>query len=95
MSEFQVTPEDLANASGAVTKPAGDLGTALRAINGAAALAAGTPVAGAYDALVTTASTDVVTLQTAVDDLARALSTAAHNYQNAESANTTSFGRIR
>ena len=95
MSEFQVTPEDLANASGAVTKPAADLATALRAVNGAAALASGTPVAGAYDALVSTASTDVATLQIAVDDLSHALSRAAQNYQHAESANTTSFGRIR
>ncbi len=95
MSEFDVTPEDLANASGAVTKPAADLATALKAINNAAALAAGTPVAGAYDGLVSTASTDVATLQTAVDDLAHALKAAAQNYQNAESTNTLGFGRIR
>lgn len=95
MSSIQVTPEDLANASGAVTRPAADLARAAQAVNGSFALAQGTPAAGAYDALVSAASADVATLQTAVDDLSHALSRAAQNYQDTETTNTTGLQRIR
>jgi hypothetical protein len=95
MSEFQVTPEDLANASGAVTRPAGDLAKALQAVRGASADATGTPAAGALDGLVAAAGNDVATLQTAVEDLARALSRASQNYQHTETTNATPYGRIR
>lgn len=87
MSTFGVTPLELANAGTAVARGHGELAAAGPAVRATAGAAAGTPAAAACDALVDHATTMLTGLQTAVEDLSRALGKAAGNYQQAESTN--------
>jgi hypothetical protein len=80
MTTFRVQTEELLVAATAVTRTTADLGSAEAAVNGTSGAAAGTPAAGAYDALLGDANTTIKSLQTAVDGLSRALNTSATNY---------------
>jgi hypothetical protein len=88
---FQVTPEELASAGGAVGRCSADLSGAQSMVSGSAGAAAGTPAAGACDALVADADGKLGNLRTAVEDLARALGQASSNYARTEQAITACY----
>jgi hypothetical protein len=91
MSQFQVTPEEVAAAGSAVGRSGTDLDGAASAVRSTAGAAAGTPVEGVYDSLLSRAGHVTETLRTAVEDLSRALGQAAANYTRTEESNTACF----
>lgn len=84
MSYFQVTPEELAAAGGAVGRCGSELSSARSAVSASAGAAAGTPAAAAYEALAGDAGRMIEHLQLAVEDLGRALNQASSNYARTE-----------
>ncbi len=91
MSTFQVTPAGLASAGSRLTAGCADLGAAESSVAQTAAAASGTPAAGANEALVADAQRVLRTLQTAAEDLGRALAQASSNYQAAETTNAACY----
>jgi Excreted virulence factor EspC, type VII ESX diderm len=84
MSFFQVTPEELAAAGGAVGRCSSDVDDAQAAVAATAGAAAGTPAAGACEALVADAGRTLESLRVSVEDLGRALNLASGNYARTE-----------
>jgi hypothetical protein len=84
MSYFQVTPEELATAGGALGRCATDVDGAQGAVAASAGAAAATPAAGACEALVAEAGRTLEGLRTSVEDLGRALNQASSNYARTE-----------
>lgn len=84
MGYFQATPAELGAAGGAVARSLSDLTGAESAVSGSAGAAAGTPAAGACEALVSDAARTVQSLRVAVEDLGRALNQASSNYARTE-----------
>jgi hypothetical protein len=82
MTYFRVETQELT---------ASDLAAALAAVNGAGGAAAGTPAAGAYEALLGDADKVVASLRTATDDLSGALGRAAAAYAGTEQGVTACY----
>ncbi len=91
MTYFRVETQELTAAGAAVARSITDLAGAMSAVRGAGGAAAGTPAAGAYEALTGDAGNTVTSLQTAVDDLSHALGQAAAAYAAAEQSATACY----
>jgi Excreted virulence factor EspC, type VII ESX diderm len=91
VGRIQVTPEELAAAGGTLGRCTADLDAAAGAVKASADAAAGTPVEGIYDRLAVDAGQVAASLQTAAEDLSRALGQAASNYSRTEQANAACY----
>lgn len=86
MSRFQVITAELVAASAAVDSTASALDGGQASVSRAGGALAGTPAAGAYDALVGSLLTTTAGLSTASSGLAAGLITVANRYQQADDA---------
>ena len=87
-----VTPAELAAAGSVLGRDAGPLSSAASAVQGSSGAAEGTPAAGAYAALLSSAAKSLPTIETAVSGLGRGLTQAATNYEQADAASCIAPG---
>lgn len=91
MPTFQVTPDELAAGGAVVVRGEADLTAACGRVAGTGQAAAGTPAAGAYEALLSDLSRTARTVGTSVQSLSSALNQAAQNYTRTEQSTTACY----